>query len=372
MSFPENIDEISSLIQAELADASFRVQTLTPLSGGNANFVFLGKLTQPLRDGTHEILVKHGEAYTSGNRSFEIPTSRCVVESECLAQLSSLAASANEWCSVRTPKLHHFDPSTNTQVQEYLPDSIDLKNYALKYLPPQTPPALKEQCLGIGRGLGSWLRRFHAWAALPEQSGLRKTAADNRTLQQIKHRTYYEWALATIDRYPGILANARSVFEEIKAVADEELADDDKLQVVHGDFWTGNALLPKQPIDTPVQTPMFIIDWEVLSLGVPLRDVGQMVAELAMLQLFKDITAGTWLVEGFLEGYGNFTRDEALRIAIHVGCHLVVIGGSVPGWGSQADIERVVAFGRDTMLRGWEKDAAWFKGSVLGRLFEKP
>lgn len=116
---------------------------------------------------------------------------------------------------------------------------------------------------------------------------------------------------------------------------------------------------------------MFIIDWEVLSLGVPLRDVGQMIAELAMLQLFKDITAGSWLVEGFLEGYGTLTRDEALRVAIHAGCHFVVIGGSVAGWGSQADIERVVAFGRDAMLRGWEKDAAWFEGSILERLFQK-
>lgn len=107
------------------------------------------------------------------------------------------------------------------------------------HFPPQTPPVLKEQCLGIGRGLGSWLRRFHIWAALPEQSGLRKTAADNYQLQRIKHSTYYEWALAMVDRYPGVLAEARSVFEEIKAMADEELADDSKLQVVHGDFWTG-------------------------------------------------------------------------------------------------------------------------------------
>lgn len=79
MPFPDNIDEISSLIQAELADTSFQLQTLTPLAGGNANFVFLGKLVQPLQDGTHEILIKHGEAYVSSNRSFEIPTSRCVL-----------------------------------------------------------------------------------------------------------------------------------------------------------------------------------------------------------------------------------------------------------------------------------------------------
>jgi len=145
---------------------------------------------------------------------------------------------------VRTPKLHHFDASTNTQVQEYLPDSIDLKNYALKHFPPQTPSALKEQCLGLGRGLGSWLRQFHTWAAAAESASattgsLRQIAMDNHQLQQIKHSTYYEWALSMVDKYPEILAEAKSVFQEIKEMADEELKDDSKLQVVHGDFWTG-------------------------------------------------------------------------------------------------------------------------------------
>ena len=62
---------------------------------------------------------------------------------------------------------------------------------------------------------------------------------DNHQLQQIKHSTYYEWALSMVDKYPEILAEAKSVFQEIKEMADEELKDDSKLQVVHGDFWTG-------------------------------------------------------------------------------------------------------------------------------------
>lgn len=78
MPFPENIGEISALVQAELAGTEFQCSALTPLAGGNANFVFHGQLAQPLKEGTHDVLIKHGEAYASGNQSFEIPISRCV------------------------------------------------------------------------------------------------------------------------------------------------------------------------------------------------------------------------------------------------------------------------------------------------------
>jgi len=114
---------------------------------------------------------------------------------------------------------------------------------------------------------------------------------------------------------------------------------------------------------------MFIVDWEVVSLGVRVRDVGQMMAELYMLKLFKDIDAGTWLVQGFLEGYGELTTAEAFRVAIHIGCHLIVVGGTVQGWGSAGDVKRVVTLGRDMILNGWEENAAWFESTHLGAMF---
>jgi len=111
------------------------------------------------------------------------------------------------------------------------------------------------------------------------------------------------------------------------------------------------------------------VDWEVTSLGVRVRDVGQMIAELYMLHLFKEIDAGEWLVEGYLAGYGKLSTEEAFRTAIHIGCHLVVIGGTVPDWGSSEDVARVVALGRDMIVNGWTKNKAWFDGGVLGAMF---
>ncbi len=116
---------------------------------------------------------------------------------------------------------------------------------------------------------------------------------------------------------------------------------------------------------------MFIVDWEVASLGIRARDIGQMIAELYMLKLFKDIDAGVWFIDGYLDGYGPVDIDTAFRVAIHVGAHLVVIGGSVAGWGSPEDVDRVVAFGRDMILHAWAKDRAWFRGSALESMFQE-
>ncbi|KAK0710694.1 kinase-like domain-containing protein [Lasiosphaeris hirsuta] len=369
MSVPTGSDDISSQVKDELRGTSFECDEVAVLTGGNANFVFRGHLAKPLPSGAEHVLIKHGEGYVSSNPSFKLPTSRCVIESESLRALGNLAPAENKWCRVRTPELYQFNDKTNTQIQEYLPDAIDLKNYVPKHYEPNTPPSKKAECLGAGEGLGRWLKDFHDWAVEPEQTGLREGAAANAALQKLKHATYYQYLLQFVDKFPAILSDSRPLFEQVKAMADAELGDDTKLQTVHGDFWTGNVLLPDKPISPSAVTPMFVVDWEVVSLGVRVRDVAQMMAELYMHKVFKEIDAGAWLMEGFVAGYGGLTPEQAFRAAIHIGCHLVVIGGSVQGWGSPEAVERVVALGRDMIVKGWQKDREWFAGRVVSCLF---
>jgi hypothetical protein len=116
---------------------------------------------------------------------------------------------------------------------------------------------------------------------------------------------------------------------------------------------------------------VFIIDWEVASLGIRARDIGQMIAELYMLKLFKNIDAGTWLIEGYIDGYGAVDLHTAFRVAIHVGTHLIVIGGSVAGWGTAEEIERVMGFGKEMIVKAWQRDRVWFHGSALESLFKE-
>ena len=114
-----------------------------------------------------------------------------------------------------------------------------------------------------------------------------------------------------------------------------------------------------------------VIDWELAQLGVRPLDLAQMMAEFYFLKLFKDIDAGAWMIQGFVGGYGGVDEDFAFRTAIHIGAHLMWVGGTVPGWGDQKQVEAVVTVGRDVFIKAWQKDRTWFHGHVLECLFPK-
>lgn len=141
--------------------------------------------------------------------------------------------------TIATPKLYSFNQETNTQILEYLPDATNLKAYALENWAALTDSTAKTQCYELGRGLGVWLRSFHAWSNGPEQAGLRETVAGNETMQSLKYNINYKGTLERINRYPSILSESKEVFEKVASMAEEELRDPSQLRVIHGDFWTG-------------------------------------------------------------------------------------------------------------------------------------
>lgn len=167
------------------------------------------------------------------------------VEEECLKSLSTLPVvgelgpNLSDGFSyvVQTPKAFYFDEENNTQIQEYLSQGADLKTYALKTFPAPTPEALKPHCYQLGMALGRWLRDFHGWSA--QQPDLRRIVAKNQEMQQLKHMINFEWLLQRIAQFPAILEEAKDTFEKVKKMAAAELKDEDKMQVIHGDFWTG-------------------------------------------------------------------------------------------------------------------------------------
>lgn len=161
------------------------------------------------------------------------------MENQCLEAAGSLAPTSTQSCSVRTPRLLHWDAGSSTQVQECLPGSLDLKRYALEHFSESTPEADGPLVVEVGRALGGWLRSFHAWAAAPEQRRLRECARSNEDMRAIKMKYNYELLLSRIDKFPALLQDARPVFEELIEMARLELKNEDELQVIHGDFWTG-------------------------------------------------------------------------------------------------------------------------------------
>ncbi|KAI1338049.1 kinase-like domain-containing protein [Xylariaceae sp. FL0016] len=366
-------DRIASQVREGLENTAFAASSMRVLSGGNANFTYHANLKTPLQDGTKEVLIKQSEGFVANNPDFKLTLARCRIEDECLKALSKFSVSSikdgtESIYTVRTPRFSHFDEINNTQIQEYLPNSKDLKTYALKTYPENTPDAAREECFQLGRALGLWLRSFHQWGAT--QPDLYKMVSGNEEMQHLKHVINFSWLVSRIQLFPSILEEARSVFEEVKEMAEKEMRDEGKTQVIHGDFWTGNILLPDSPIEKGVGIPMFVVDWEMSQAGAPNLDVGQMVAELYELKLYKNITAGNWMVQGFLNGYGNVDEEFALRTAIQVGTHLIGFGTSVQGWGTPDQVEMVARTGRDIIVHAWRKDRKWFEEGELACLFE--
>ncbi|KAI1331077.1 kinase-like domain-containing protein [Xylariaceae sp. FL0255] len=367
-------DEIDSKVLIDLEGTAYAATSLSPLSGGTANFVYHAKLQTPLPDGMQDVLIKHGEEFIANSPNFKLALRRCRVEEECLKACSELPSKGEvELTSefkyaVRTPKFFHFDEQNNTQVQEILLNSKDLKTYVLKTYPADTPDTARLECLQLGRALGEWLRSFHTWTA--EQPTLREVVAGNKEMQQLKHLINFSWLQDRIGQFPAILSEAKDVFEKVKAMAAQELQDEEQMQVIHGDFWTGNILLPDAPVREGDAVSVFVIDWELAQLGIPNLDLGQMVAEMYELKLYKNITAGLWMVQGFLRGYGTVTDEFAFRTAIQIGAHLVCFGTSVQGWGSQEQVEMVARTGRDIIVHAWNKDRKWFENSDLCCLFQ--
>ncbi len=120
------------------------------------------------------------------------------------------------------------------------------------------------------------------------------------------------------------------------------------------------------------QTPVFVVDWEVCQLGLPALDLGQMIAEMYELSLFKGMDEGKWLIEGFAAGYGYVDDAFAFRAALHVGTHLVTWGTEVGGWGSREQVLEVLKVGCAIVMHAWDKDRAWFEAGDLACLFGPP
>lgn len=114
---------------------------------------------------------------------------------------------------------------------------------------------------------------------------------------------------------------------------------------------------------------MFVIDWEMAQLGKYWFDLGQMIAELYELKLYKDISGGLWIVQGFVDGYGAVSEGFAFRTAIQVGVHLIGFGTSVQGWGTPEQVENVARTGKDIIVHALKKDRQWFEEGDLASLF---
>ncbi|KUL83778.1 hypothetical protein ZTR_08634 [Talaromyces verruculosus] len=361
--------EIEASLLSELADTKYACSSLMRLNGGTANFVYRGVLTKPESIGSTKqekpnVIIKHTTDFVALNREFKLDGERCVFEALVLKGLNNFSprrdVSLSPPITVKTPRLYDFNQSTHTQIMEDLPEASDLKTWLLS---PAGMSLDKPAAKAIGHALGLWLGSFHAWISHDEQIALRDKLAENKSMQQLKYVINYNQLVSMIDRYPHILEESRSVFEKVRAYASEELSThtsnsasngNDGWGPIHGDFWTGNILINHE------QHNLFIIDWEMTQLGMRALDLGQVLAELYEIKQFRNNDAGIWIMEGLVESYSLLNEEQAFRVAMHMGVHLVCWSG-VPGWATQTRVEDVVRMGRDIVEKAWGRDREWFE-----------
>jgi hypothetical protein len=116
-----------------------------------------------------------------------------------------------------------------------------------------------------------------------------------------------------------------------------------------------------------------IIDWEFAQFGHRSYDLGQIVGDLYERKVYNNLETAISAMEGVIAGYGEVTDDMAFRTAIYVGVHLISWYNRRPRNGPRvASPEVIVAgltVGRDFVVKGWERDVEFFKGSGLASLF---
>ncbi|KAH6658913.1 kinase-like domain-containing protein [Truncatella angustata] len=369
---PTEEDLIFKRVLQRLSKTPYACSSLSQLSTRPANFVFRGVLAQPIhtQDGAAgTIIIKHSTDPHASYQAFEESLLNALARFTALDIATSIV--------ITTPRLCLFDRETDIQVLEDFTGTDGFKwvlySANADKLLPQPSPAL------IGRQLGSWLRSFHEWTSAPEQAALRAQMWQNDPMRKVKYGYTYGSFLPVLENYPELLDGYRETLETIRdAIAKEfeksSTESGDSWGLVHGDFWTGNILIPTTPWREPPvadeTNKLFIIDWEFAQFGHRSYDLGQIVGDLYERKVFNDNAAGISTMEGVINGYGKLSDEMAFRTAIYVGVHLI-------GWYKRRPQkvippEIIVAgltIGRDFIIKGWEKDRKFFEGSGLASLF---
>ncbi|KAI1743897.1 kinase-like domain-containing protein [Xylaria scruposa] len=379
-------DALLFKVRRVLSETPYACSSLVQLTNGTTNFVFRGELAKPIFDEAtgniaSTVIVKHSLEHAALNKNLPIDVSRALYEASMLDALNDLSSVIS---GIKAPRLRLFIQDTNVLVLEDFTATVDLKYL---FVSPNansilTPPL----AASIGHDIGSWLRSFHNWS-ISSNSRL-KHIGDNDPMRNLKYAITYDAFLNVLENhFPDLLESYRPLLEQVRNAAAKEFEklsrdgiEDDDWGLIHGDFWTGNILLPcdiSSP-DTrlPSSVKLSIVDWEFAQFGHRAYDIGQMIGDIYERGHFNGAEGAIPAIEGFIKGYGRLDNDDfAFRVAIHAGVHL--IGWYIrraPTAPLKFPLERVTGamrIGRDWILNGWQKDREYFKSTPLALLFEE-
>ncbi|KAH8645398.1 kinase-like domain-containing protein [Xylariales sp. PMI_506] len=375
-------DAITAHVLQQLSQTQYACSTLDLLGSRDENSVYRGVLTQPITTaaGATEasIIVKHSTDFAVIDR--DLPLEQVFTASVMNAIAEFSAPTATETTIIKAPRLYLFNREANIQVLE---DFTETKGFKLtlfspnaaELLPPSSPAA-------IGHQLGSWLRSFHTWASAPDRAALRAQIGQSEPFRKLKYQYTFDGFLKVLSNYPELLEGHEKVLESIQDAAAKEFEKlptegDENWGLIHGDFWSGNILIQTTPWKEPLQSggpnKLFIIDWEFAQFGHRSYDLGQLIGDLYERKLFNSSDITVPVLEGVIAGYGELSDEMAFRTAIYVGVHLCGWYNRRPRRGPWVPAEEAIQpglkVGRDFILKGWERDRAFFESTILAGLF---
>ncbi|KAJ6031053.1 kinase-like domain-containing protein [Penicillium herquei] len=370
MANPKTIQEIQEKLKDRLRGTQYESSHLEPLPGGSSNFVYRMTLSKPLPDSA-TLIIKHSEAHMAVAPENKLNMSRLQIESTCLTFLASFnlqtSIDSTPRYAVRVPRLYLCDEENGDQLIEDLPGAINLKQYFLKDFPSNTQNLSQPDLHILGKALGQYIQAFHLNAQNDFQ--IRDLVKQNQRMQDIRHMTNYDWLLQQIEKYPDILEDSRGIFQEVKEMAVRELQNPETLVPIHGDYWPGNILLKEGSLQARNEVDIFVVDWEMAQLGPPAIDHGEMVGEMYALWFYRKIDAGLWMIQGYADGLGNQTEDQAWRIVLQIGVHLLTFGVIAPNWGTPDQVKDLARVGKEIVVNSWKKDRSWVEGTELACFF---
>ncbi|QYS97796.1 Phosphotransferase enzyme family protein [Trichoderma simmonsii] len=380
-------DTASKHVLQQLSDTVYACSSLSPLSSRPGNFVYRGVLVHPLsakdEAPVRTVIIKHCTTSTSEDapdhmaRRVDGPN----FEELLLNSIAHFSPLTDPSILIKVPRLHLLDEASNIQVLEDFIDSTGLKSMLLSAEASNLLPSSLE---AIGFALGLWLRAFHVWAAAPEQAALRAQMWQSDPMRKTKYLFTYHVFLKVLETHPEVLEDHREILEKIQDTISKEYErpsteDDEDLGLIHGDFWSGNILLPATPWREPPLSggpnKLFIIDWEFAQFGHRSNDIGQLIGDLYERKLYGKVETVAPVMEGVIRGYGELSEQMAFRVAIYVGVHLIGWYNRRPQKGPKVVPSHVIleglTIGRDFIIKGWEKDRKYFENSALASLFRR-
>ena len=373
-------------IAAYLQSKNRVYESLAPLSGGTANYVYL--LTRAAASGDNEpekSVLKHAEPFVKNAPALPFAAERMDFEARVLELFSSNGILREPLSSSGADGAKEGKEAVVKPAAVYSYDSTE-HVLELSYGGPctlkQAYPDPAFDVAAWGARLGRWLANLHSISADTD------IGAGGNVAGRSMYRFGYKYLGRAIAKHGFDVA----IGERIDAKYGSLLESDDEV-VCHGDFWPGNVLVGED--DGESGQTLTIVDWEMCRRGCGATDVGQFLAEAWLLDRFSgpakapleaytaaagyDADArfaepGRGLAKAFLKAYvaaagSRVDARFAERVVVHFGMHYAFWPTQVK-WTTFEETGKMVAFALDAFREVERGNWAWFKGSVLEDLAE--